>query len=161
MLTQARYAVPMLGLTAVAGAFLLARRFRPLRGKSGTAVRVAAALPLIASGTVHLVHPQAFLSLLPPPLPQQSWVIVVTGIPELLGAAGLLLPQTRKPAAVCLAIFMIAIFPANVYVAGKTIGGLYMPEVPTRAIMQAVYILFLLVAGWGVPFGTVKASRHA
>jgi len=45
---------------------------------------------------------------------------------------------------------MIAIFPANVYAAGEIVGGLSMPSVPARLAMQVVYVLLLLIAGWGV-----------
>jgi hypothetical protein len=45
---------------------------------------------------------------------------------------------------------MIAIFPANVNAAGEVVGGLHMPSVPVRLAMQVVYILLLLMAGWGV-----------
>ncbi|RRA48648.1 DoxX family membrane protein [Acidipila sp. EB88] len=142
---------PVLTLAAVTAAFFLTRRFRPLSPRIGLVVRCIAAAPLVASGIVHLARPSVFTSLLPPPLPQQPWLIVVTGLPELLGAAGLFLPSTRRAAALSLAVFMIAIFPANVYVAGKTVGGLTMPEVPLRTSMQAAYIVLLLVAGWGLP----------
>ena len=43
--------------------------------------------------------------------------MTVTGVLELLGAAGLLLPATRVAAAVCLLVLMLAMFPANVYAA--------------------------------------------
>jgi uncharacterized membrane protein len=69
---------------------------------------------------------------------------------ELAGAVGLLLPQFTRTASLCLVGLMIAIFPANVYAAGQVVGGLPMPSVPVRLAMQVVYILLLLIAGWGV-----------
>jgi uncharacterized membrane protein len=158
--TEARYALPLLALSAVTGAFFLGRRFRPLRGKTAVAVRIAVTLPLVMSGVVHLVRPAVFVALLPPPFPQRAWLIVLTGLPELLGAAGIWVPQTRRTASVCLAVFMIAIFPANIYVAGQTVGGLPMPQVPTRLAMQAVYIVLILLAGWGVPLVGAKQPQH-
>jgi hypothetical protein len=38
-----------------------------------------------------------------------------------------------------------------VYAANQTVGGLDMPSVPVRLAMQVVYIVLLLMAGWGVP----------
>ncbi len=151
MTFQPRYVVPLLGLSATIAAFFIARRFRALPPRTALTIRIAAAAPLIASGTLHLLRPQVFVPLIPPPFPPEAWLITATGIPELLGAAGLLLPGTRQTAAAALAIFMVAIFPANIHVAGRTIGGLPMPGVPVRTAMQAAYILLLLVAGWGVP----------
>ena len=159
MTMQPRYAVPILTLSALTAAFFLTLRFRPLPPRVALGLRIAAAAPLVASGTLHLLRPQAYLSLIPPPFPRQSWLIVATGLPELLGAAGLFLPATRRSAALCLSLFMVAIFPANVYVAGATVHGILMPTVPVRTTMQAVYILLLLAAGWGVP--TRKPSTRA
>ncbi len=127
------------------------RRRRPLGPKLAFAARLAAVLPLVVSGTLHLLNPVLFLPLIPPPFPQRPWLIVLTGVPELLGAAGLLVPATRKPAALCLAVFLIAIFPANIHVAGQTVGGLPMPSVPVRWTMQAAYMLLILTGAWGLP----------
>ena len=154
---QLRYAVPLFALSALTGLFFLPRR-RSLSPRITRVLCTVAALPLVVSGIVHLARPAVFIPLLPPPLPQASWFIVVTGLPELLGAAGLLLPRTRRAAALALAAYMVVIFPANVHVAGQTIGGLRMPAVPTRTAMQAAYILLLLVAGWGLPSRPVSRS---
>ena len=154
---QSRYAVPLFALSALTACFFLARRFRSLPPRVGTVVRLVAAAPLVASGLLHLARPALFVPLLPPLFPPQPWIIVATGIPELLGAAGLLLPQSRRTASVCLAVLMIAIFPANIHIAGQTVSGLRMPDVPLRTAMQAVYIALLLVSGWGMPDFTVPA----
>jgi uncharacterized membrane protein len=70
---------------------------------------------------------------------------------ELAGAIGLLLPPFTRAASACLAALMIAIFPANVYAANQSVGGLHLPSVPVRLAMQVPYILLLLIAGWGIP----------
>ena len=158
-MVQFRYVVPLAAFSTLTATFFVTRRFRPLSSRVALGLRVAAAAPLVASGALHLLHPQAFVSLLPPPLPQQSWLIIVTGVPELLGAAGLFFAPTRRAAGLCLALFMVAIFPANVYVAGRTVAGLAMPGVPVRAAMQAGYIVLLLVAGWGVPVRRSEARE--
>ncbi len=151
MTIQPRYAVPLVFLSALAGSFFLARRYRALRPGAALALRIAAAAPLVASGTLHLLRPRIFVALLPPLFPQQAWLIIATGIPELAGAAGLFFAGTRRAASLSLAVLMIAIFPANVYVAGQTVHGLRMPGVPVRTAMQAAYMVLLLIAGWGVP----------
>ncbi len=149
--TLVRYGVPLLGLAAVGLAYLLPRRRKPLPRKVATAARVLSALPLVASGTVHLLRPEVFLPLLPRPFPVQNWIIVWTGVAELAGAVGLFVPPTRRLASVSLAVFLVAIFPANIYVAGRNIHGLPMPSVPVRWGMQAAYMLLILAAGWGAP----------
>jgi uncharacterized membrane protein len=70
-----------------------------------------------------------------------SILVAFTGLCELAGGVGLLIPATRVAAAICLAVFLIAVFPANAYAAGKTdrFGVFATPLVP-RAILQVVLI---------------------
>ena len=151
MENTARFVVPMVALTlATAAWFPLRRQLHSikLRGpKAQLALEVLCALPLVASGTLHLFQPQVFVDLLPPPLPQSAWIIVLTGIPEWAGALGLFIPRTRRAASLWLAVFLIAIFPANIYVAGQNIHGMQMPSVPVRWTMQVAYIWLLLITG--------------
>ncbi len=42
-----------------------------------------------------------------------------TGVCELAGAVGLLIPWTRFAAAVCLVLFLVAVFPANAHAAAN------------------------------------------
>ena len=66
----------------------------------------------------------------------------MTGVFEIAGAIGLLVPRTRRLAGVCLVLLLVAQFPANVNAAldGITLGG----EAPTplwlRTPMQLLFI---------------------
>lgn len=73
-----------------------------------------AALFLLA-GVTHLRNPDPFLQIMPPQLPFPRELVFVSGIFEILGGAGLLVPRTRKLAAWGLVALLIAVFPANVY----------------------------------------------
>ncbi len=57
------------------------------------------------------------IAIVPPRLPAPALLVTITGVLELLGAVGLLIPATRVAAAVCLFLLMVAMFPANVYAA--------------------------------------------
>jgi len=81
----------------------------------------------------------------------KTLLVILSGVAELAGAAGLFVPRTKRVASLCLALLMIAIFPANIYVAGQTVHGMYMPTVPVRLLMQMIYIVLVLAAGWGRP----------
>lgn len=146
-----RYVVPMLLLTGATAAFFPLRailkgsRLRPSAVQLG--LEIVCSAPLVASGTLHLFQPQAFTPLLSPAIPYREWIVVLTGIPEWAGAVGLFVPWTRRAASLWLAVFMIAIFPANIYVSGQNIHGLQMPSVPVRWTMQAVYIWLILFTG--------------
>lgn len=106
-------------------------------------------LPLLVSGIAHFTRTAMLATIVPPFFPYRPQLVLVSGAMELAGAVGLLLPAFTRAASVCLAGLMIAIFPANVYAAGEVVGGLHMPSVPVRFAMQVVYIVLLLMAGWG------------
>ena len=138
-------------MATVAGFVLGARRGLSAFGWLQWVLRVLAALPLLASGVLHFTRTALMASMIPPVFPDHPRLVLLTGVFELAGAVGLLLPPFTRAASASLAVLMIVIFPANVVVAGQTIGGLHMPSVPVRLAMQVVYILLLLVAGWGIP----------
>jgi len=46
---------------------------------------------------------------------------------------------------------MVAIFPANIYRAGQMVEGMRFPTVPVRLTAQIIYILLVLLAGYGMP----------
>jgi uncharacterized membrane protein len=117
-------------------------------------LRVVVALPLLVSGSAHFTRTALMAMIIPPFFPYHSQLVLLSGVLELAGAVGLLLPAFTRAASACVALLMIAVFPANVYAANKYVGGLHMPSVPVRLAMQVVYILLLLMAGWGVPRGT-------
>jgi uncharacterized membrane protein len=138
-------------IATVAGFFLWARRGLSPFGWLQWVLRVIAVLPLLASGVLHFTRTALMASIIPPYFPDRPQLVLITGVLEFTGAIGLLLPAFARGASVCLAVFMIAIFPANVYTAGQTVGGLHLPSVPVRLTMQVVYILLLLIVGWGMP----------
>jgi uncharacterized membrane protein len=138
-------------IATVAAFFLWGRRGLSEFGWLQWVLRVIAALPLVGSGVLHFTGTALMASIIPPFFPGRPQLVLITGVFELAGAVGLLLPAFTRVASACLAVFMIAIFPANVYAAGQTVGGLHMPSVPVRLAMQVVYILMLLIAGWGIP----------
>lgn len=145
------YVVCLLGLAAVVALFFgLARGFRDF-GVAQRVLRVVIVLPLVISGTAHLAMPAAMVLAIPPVFPARTFLVIVSGLAELCGAAGLLLPALRRQAALAIALLMIAVFPVNIYVAGRTMLGLHMPSVTVRLAMQVIYILLVLVAGWGWP----------
>jgi uncharacterized membrane protein len=83
------------------------------------AIAVGLAAMFILTGFAHFA-PQLrgdLIAIVPPRLPAPGYLVTITGLLELLGAVGLLLPVTRVAAAVCLLVLMLAMFPANVYAA--------------------------------------------
>ena len=138
-------------MITVALCVLVGRRGLSSFGWKQWALRVVAALPLLASGPLHFIRTALLATIIPPFFPYRPQLVLFTGVLELAGAIGLLLPRFTRLASACLAVLMIAIFPANVYGANQTVGGLHLPSVPVRLAMQVIYIVLLLMAGWGIP----------
>jgi len=90
-----------------------------------SAVAVGLALMFLVTVTAHFVNPlrRDLIAIVPPRLPLSGPVarhvrgllVTITGVLELLGAAGLLYAPTRAAAAATLGVLMVAMFPANVY----------------------------------------------
>ncbi len=68
-----------------------------------------------AGGIAHFVFTASFLRIVPPYVPFPLAAVYVSGIFELLGAAGILVPRTRALAGAGLIALTICVTPANVY----------------------------------------------
>ena len=66
------------------------------------------------AGTVHLAMPELYRGIMPTYLPAHDALILWSGIAQLGGGLGLVVPPLRRPAAVGLMVLLVAIFPANV-----------------------------------------------
>jgi uncharacterized membrane protein len=76
---------------------------------------VLAAILYIGAGTLHFIKTHAYLRIMPPYVPWHLFMVRFSGVCEILGGLGLLLPQTRRAAAWGLVALLIAVFPANIY----------------------------------------------
>ena len=111
------------------------------------ALRIALAVMFLATGATHFsVLRDDFAAMLPPPLTDAVWPVYLTGGLEIAGALGLLLPRWRRPAAVCLVLLLLAMFPANVYAARH--GILFQGEPPVALWLRAPIQLWFMVALW-------------
>jgi uncharacterized membrane protein len=83
------------------------------------AIAVGLAAMFMITGVAHFAPPlrRDLIAIVPPGFPAPPLLVTITGVLELLGAAGLLLPGARLAAAVCLLVLMLVMFPANVYAA--------------------------------------------
>jgi uncharacterized membrane protein len=68
----------------------------------------------LTSGTTHLVRPEVFEPLVPSRLPRRRGIVYASGVAELLCAAGLLHPRTRRYAGWASAALLLGILPGNV-----------------------------------------------
>ena len=78
---------------------------------------VAASIFYAGAGIMHFARPEPYLKLMPPYLPWHLALVQISGVCEILGGIGLLIPQTRRVAAWGIVALLIAVFPANLYMA--------------------------------------------
>lgn len=71
----------------------------------------------LASGTVHLVKPGIWEPLMPSWVPAHREVILYSGVAEILCAAGMALPPTRRIAGRASAALLAAVYVGNVKMA--------------------------------------------
>ncbi len=103
----------------------------------------ALAIMFLVTSTAHFTSMKYDLAaMMPEPLPDDLWVIYLTGVLEIAGAIGLLIPRTRRIAGICLVLLMVAAFPANVNAALNEIpfGGEAATPLWLRAPMQLLFI---------------------
>ena len=88
-------------------------------------LRVILAIFYLGAGIAHLISPHGFLAITPDWVPYPAFMVAFTGVAEIAGAIGLMIPQTRKWAAFGLALYALCVWPANFNHAinGITIGG--------------------------------------
>lgn len=75
------------------------------------------ALVYIGAGLNHFINPKTYLAIVPPYIPAHNLVVILSGIAEVVLGIGLLFPATRSLSAWGLVVLLIAVFPANVYMA--------------------------------------------
>ena len=76
-------------------------------------LRILLAIFYFIAGVAHLRSPDGFLSITPSWVPFPVEVVAFTGIAEIAGAIGLLIPRLRFAAAIGLALYALCVWPAN------------------------------------------------
>ncbi|MGY2028289.1 DoxX family protein [Nocardia gipuzkoensis] len=104
------------------------------------------AVMLVLTASAHFLQPRrdALIAMVPPRLPNAPALVTLTGVLELAGAVGVLIPATADLAAACLIALLVALFPANVRAARADLGIKTMP-LPLRALVQVLFIAACVV----------------
>ncbi len=68
-------------------------------------------------GINHFVNPDFYLSIMPPAFPMHAEAVYVSGFFEVLGGICVLIPRLRKIAGWGLVALLVAVYPANIYMA--------------------------------------------
>lgn len=96
----------------------------------------------VVAGANHFVNPDFYVRIMPPYLPAHLELVYLSGIFEVLGGIGVLLPRLRSLAGWGLVLLLLAVYPANLHMAlhpelfpGMSIAALY-----ARLPLQLVFI---------------------
>ena len=106
----------------------------------------------VVAGLLQFVVPELYVQIVPPVFPAALALVYLSGLAEVAVGIGLLLPRTRRYAAWGLVALLVAIFPANVYMAtsGVVVEGMPGGGDPSALVrwgrlpLQGVLILWAL-----------------
>jgi uncharacterized membrane protein len=136
---------------------LLAGWKRPLRYVMG-------ALYVLA-GVLHFVAPRVYEQVVPPRFPRSRALVYLSGVAEVVLGVGVLFERTRRVSAWGVIALLVAVFPANVYVA--TSDDLDLDGVPARfrdpsdAALWARLPLQAVLVAWAWWYTGRSSSRRA
>jgi uncharacterized membrane protein len=79
--------------------------------------RLALCVMLLFTSLAHFVFIKGMILMVPPFIPNtiKKLIVIITGLIEIAGAAGIMIAETRVAAGYLLVIFLVAMLPANVY----------------------------------------------
>jgi uncharacterized membrane protein len=100
-------------------------------------------------GCFHFAATDTEMRIIPPYIPRPRATVLVSGVCELLGAAGMLLPAVRRAAGVGLFVLTICVTPANVFMLQYADRFHIAPWVlEARLVFQVLLMALILWSTW-------------
>ena len=103
-------------------------------------VLIGLAAFFINVGIDHFVNPDFYLSIMPPSFPLHIEAVYISGVFEILGGIGVLIPKFRRFSGWSLVALLIAVYPANIYMA---ISPDTFPDIPVSALYFRLVLQFI------------------
>ena len=88
-----------------------------MRSKIKTLSIIIMTLFYTMAGTNHFINPDWYVRIVPPILPFKTAIVYISGILEIILGTLLIFPKTRFIASWGLILLLVAVYPANIYVA--------------------------------------------
>ncbi len=122
------------------------------------ATRGALAVLFLFTATAHFTPTKEdLIRMVPPSVPYARQVVFLTGLCEVFGALGVLTPPLRRAAGIALVVFLVAVFPANIYAAQAEIALRGKPITPLR-LRLPMQLVYIGLTWWSTQTGS---ARHA
>jgi len=92
------------------------------------------------AGIDHLISPDFYVSIMPPWIPAHLELVYLSGVFEVMGGVGVLIPRFRAFAGAGLVALLIAVYPANLHMAFNPH---LFPDIPVVALYIRLALQFL------------------
>jgi uncharacterized membrane protein len=123
-------------------------------------MRLLMAAFYFGAGALHLAAPEGFTQIVPAFVPWPEATVWLTGVCEIAGAIGLLMPVTRPWAGMALALYAVCVFPANI---NHAINGIAVGGLPTswwyhgpRLLAQPVIVWWALYCSGAIDWPWIR-----
>jgi uncharacterized membrane protein len=109
-----------------------------------TLARYMLGVGFVVAGLAHFLKTSEYERIVPPILGHAGLLVYISGICEILGGVGVMMHRTRRPAGAGLIALLIAVFPANIYMAmhPEMFAGIASPA----AMLWRLPLQFVLIA---------------
>lgn len=116
--------------------------------RTRAALLILASIFFVAAGANHFRDPDFYIAIMPPYLPAHGFLVALSGVFEIAGGVGLLIPRIRRMAGWMLVLLLVAVLPANIHMAVNPEAYESIPRVAlwARLPFQAVFIAWVLWA---------------
>ncbi|MEH6587125.1 MAG: hypothetical protein V7720_11215 [Halioglobus sp.] len=110
-------------------------------------------------GISHFTNADFFVAIMPPYLPWHLEAVYISGVFEILGAIGILIPRSRQLAGNCLFVLVVAVTPANIHM---WMNPQLFPDVPELflSIRLLVQVLLLACIWWSTRTPTASVASE-
>ena len=92
------------------------------------------------AGFHHLFAPDFYVSIMPPWIPAHLALVYISGVFEIMGGIGVLIPRFRALAGLGLVALLVAVYPANLYMAFNPE---MFPDIPVMALYVRLVLQFV------------------
>jgi uncharacterized membrane protein len=136
--------IPFVVLVTLFAVLSIVDYFLPVSYGWWTSLRLALAGMFLLTASAHWGRRRAdLIRMVPSAFARPDILVTVTGILEICGALGLLVPALAPYAALGLTLMLIAVFPANVNAARRElkIGGRQVESLIPRTLLQCAFLV--------------------